>query len=907
MTSYLRYIIVLIVVLFIGNGSLWGQTFDPDDCPRGPLVRVPITSLTKATSADFMVLTDSCGNQYYTHKDSVTTKGGIINQYFAGDTLITIALGDTFITIINIQGDTSGTGRFRLYDNLGEQDTITTWLPGTPTDNLNVTNGLSIDAATNPRLKLGGRLIENTTITGQNNTWNLRFDSLNLEQHFANSHRFYPKQSFILQHDNSPTAYVQLTSPTSMYIRGDTTIHLDAYNHGLSDTSHLLIRTDRARDGSWVKGGFLQLLRTSAGIHQGECDWSLYALPEAIPDSSGNYVLAYDSGSKTFDWAEETGGGGGGVGGSGTLNYVAKWTPDGNTLGNSQIFDDGTRIGIGSSGYVDSAGGVTIGDGSPPHVVFKGDSGGFVQYFQNSSNVKMNYIRSSNSNEFQIYSYKTGNAGTKLHMDGDGKTALGNNVSSAGARLDVIGSDITVPALKVTGPGTGSEKIFSIFNSAATNTFYQTGNGYAQFNPSNTTAVVQNYHTTLGSGTTSNYMLYSFSPNEGYLKKTADDKWLLSTITGTFKLTIDSLLRVSGSIDTATLANLWAGNTAGDLRKITLGSGLSFSGGTLVADPTSLQYWTESLATFDTSTVWRPKTGTNVTAVISPRGTGAFIAGPAPDGTAVGGNARGDHAIDLQLTRTAATQVASGNRAVAIGYRATSSGQDAVAVGSLVTASAGRNVAIGYNVAATSASDAAVSIGHSSQAYAAGSATIGLYNKAYAYGSMATGTYSRALLYGQRSHAAYRFATEGDNQTSDLRAWITVVGTTGKYLAVDGNAAKAVLTVGSGNPNSRVWNARIQVVASTTDTGNGSGSFGDTFIGNYEVGIKNILGTTSLVGSGVITNSIAADAGMAGASVTITANDTDDSLDILFTPPTSAGSTTETYVTATIYLTEMAY
>jgi len=34
--------------------------------------------------------------------------------------------------------------------------------------------------------------------------------------------------------------------------------------------------------------------------------------------------------------------------GSGTLNYVPKWTPDGTTLGNSQIFDNGTNVGIGT-------------------------------------------------------------------------------------------------------------------------------------------------------------------------------------------------------------------------------------------------------------------------------------------------------------------------------------------------------------------------------------------------------------------------------------------------------------------------------------------------------------------------------------------------------------------------------
>ncbi len=37
------------------------------------------------------------------------------------------------------------------------------------------------------------------------------------------------------------------------------------------------------------------------------------------------------------------------IAGSGTLNFLTKWTPDGNTLGNSSIFDDGTNIGIGTS------------------------------------------------------------------------------------------------------------------------------------------------------------------------------------------------------------------------------------------------------------------------------------------------------------------------------------------------------------------------------------------------------------------------------------------------------------------------------------------------------------------------------------------------------------------------------
>ncbi len=36
------------------------------------------------------------------------------------------------------------------------------------------------------------------------------------------------------------------------------------------------------------------------------------------------------------------------VSGSGTLNYIPKWTPNGTTLGNSQVFDNGVAVGIGT-------------------------------------------------------------------------------------------------------------------------------------------------------------------------------------------------------------------------------------------------------------------------------------------------------------------------------------------------------------------------------------------------------------------------------------------------------------------------------------------------------------------------------------------------------------------------------
>jgi hypothetical protein len=57
---------------------------------------------------------------------------------------------------------------------------------------------------------------------------------------------------------------------------------------------------------------------------------------------------------------------------------------------------------------------------------------------------------------------------------------------------------------------------------------------------------------------------------------------------------------------------------------------------------------------------------TNADFVIEPKGTGAII-GELPDSAIAGGNKRGANAIDLQLSRTLATQVASGQSSVLIG------------------------------------------------------------------------------------------------------------------------------------------------------------------------------------------------------------------------------------------------
>ena len=54
-----------------------------------------------------------------------------------------------------------------------------------------------------------------------------------------------------------------------------------------------------------------------------------------------------------------------GIGGSGALNYVPKWTPNGSSLGNSTIYDDGTAVGIGTTDAYDELGKLRISSGLP--------------------------------------------------------------------------------------------------------------------------------------------------------------------------------------------------------------------------------------------------------------------------------------------------------------------------------------------------------------------------------------------------------------------------------------------------------------------------------------------------------------------------------------------------------------
>lgn len=72
-------------------------------------------------------------------------------------------------------------------------------------------------------------------------------------------------------------------------------------------------------------------------------------LPGTTQGSYGNVVLIDTGSGKLYYTASSAIGNSGSVAGSGSANYIARWTPNGTTLGTSLINDTGTRLGYGTT------------------------------------------------------------------------------------------------------------------------------------------------------------------------------------------------------------------------------------------------------------------------------------------------------------------------------------------------------------------------------------------------------------------------------------------------------------------------------------------------------------------------------------------------------------------------------
>jgi hypothetical protein len=262
---------------------------------------------------------------------------------------------------------------------------------------------------------------------------------------------------------------------------------------------------------------------------------------------------------------------------------------------------------------------------------------------------------------------------------------------------------------------------------------------------------------------------------------------------------------------------------------------------------------------------------TNVSVSIVPKGTGAFCLA-VPNNASSGGNVRGSQAVDLQLNRGNAANVASGDWSALLGGRENK-------------AAAQESVVLGGRYSETNA-QYAISGGEWSLGNGVGSVALGSESTASAAYSCAMGQQVLASRHGMRAQAGGGFATRGDAQTVEFTLRNKTTTNSAVTLFLNGSSAR--LTI----PSGKIMHATAHIVGSKSD---------GTAIAVYmrQVAIANVGGTTSLVGT---VNTLGTDTA-AGTSIAITADDTNDALQIAVT-----GVTSETWRwTAVVYGVEMAY
>ena len=353
-----------------------------------------------------------------------------------------------------------------------------------------------------------------------------------------------------------------------------------------------------------------------------------------------------------------------------------------------------------------------------------------------------------------------------------------------------------------------------------------------------------------------------------------------------------------------------------------------------------LDYWTEgyTTSTATTSSFTATSSASNITAAIVPKGNGAFTLAVA-NGSSSGGNARGTKAVDLQIDRNNAAQVASGTSSVVAGGRrnTASASYSAVGGGSQNAASAstaaisggdsntasGTAAFVGAGFSNTSSGDYTVTGGGVTNTASGTNATVGggfsntaSGNSAVIFGGQgntASGTYSsvpggygaEAYLTGQEAHSATFFSTASDAQRSFILLSREITGTAQTELFLDAGAASVRAILKATN---RIWNFEVQVVGTCKTVGNGSGiTAGDAWVSWHLGGIKRLNTSTALIGTVQTPATAQSDTGMSTTTVTIDADDTNESLRIRITPPTTAGSTTVTRWIAVVKLAELGY
>ncbi len=212
-------------------------------------------------------------------------------------------------------------------------------------------------------------------------------------------------------------------------------------------------------------GGANDVLNTAAAI--GAPSGQLYWGSRYLCDSTNNCV---------------GGGGGGAIGGGGVANYISKFTPDGNNIGNSQLYDTGSAIAIGTTSPlatidVRSQSGITgiaSISGSTAHAALVVDNSGVGDIFTASSAGLARFVI-KNSGNIGIGTTTTTAKLTLLTSGvGDGFTAINSSTLGANSGAGIVGRTSSDPT------GADQRLGFYVFGSNGSNAANSAGMlGYA--------------------------------------------------------------------------------------------------------------------------------------------------------------------------------------------------------------------------------------------------------------------------------------------------------------------------------------------------------------------------------------------------------------------------------------------